>query len=188
MTNWSKTASMAPRSLCPCKSIMSPAQNSGLDVERAMFHEMAHRLDAVPVAPLGDSAVHGAAPRFGEGRKVLVPGGGLVVAGQLELVGDEGLLPIDLPLVEHAAKLGAPIAAGLGLVVEESADRASELGAEMIVMRLVDGGEEPIDAVLARAVHAELASLAQRWSQHVGEIHDLPPAGRNLPGELALRR
>ena len=157
-----------------------------VDVERAVLHEMAHRLDAVPAAPLGDSAVHGAAPRFGEGREVLVSGSGLVIAGQLELVGDEGLLPIDLPLGEHAAKLGAPIAAGLGLVVEEPADRASELGAEMIVMRLVDGPEEPIDAVLARAVDAELASLAQRWSRHVGEIHDLPPTGRNLPGKFAL--
>ena len=110
-----------------------------VDIERAMLHEMAHRLDAVAVAPLGDSAVHRAAPRFGEGREILVAGGGLVVAGQLELVGDEGLLPIDLPLVEHAAELGAPIAAGLRLVVEESADGLAELGAEMVVVRLVDG-------------------------------------------------
>ena len=38
----------------------------------------------------------------------------------------------------------------VGFVVEESADRAPNSGAEMIVVRLVDGSEEPIDAILAR--------------------------------------
>ena len=166
---------------------MSPAQNSRLMVEAAVLHEMADRLHAVLVAPVGHAAVHRAAPGFGEGVEILVPRGDLLLAGQLELVGDVGLFPIDLPLGQHAVQFGAPVAAGFRLVVEEAEDRLAEIGLEMVVVRLIDRLEEPIDAILARAVDAQLPVLAEGRRLHVGELHDLPLARRAL-ARRACRR
>ena len=83
----------------------------------------------------------------------------LLLAGQLELVSDVSLLPIDVPLGQDAVQFGAPIAAGLRLVVEKADDRLAEIGPKMIVVRLVDRFQEPIDAILAGAVDAQLSVL-----------------------------
>ena len=50
---------------------------------------------------------------------------------------------------------------GLRLVVEEADDRPAEIGLEMIVVRLIDRLDEPIDAILAGAVDAQLSVLAR---------------------------
>ena len=128
-------------------------------VQAAVFHEMAHRLHAVRVAPAGHAAVHRAAPGLGEGVEILVSRGDLLFAGQLELVGHVGLLPVDVPLGQHAVQLRAPVAAGLRLVVEEAGDRLAEIGLEMIVVRLIDLLQKPIHAILAGAVDAQLSVL-----------------------------
>ena len=155
-------------------------------IEAAVFHEMADRLHAVLVAPVGHAAVHRAAPGLGEGIEILISRGDLLFAGQLELVGDVGLFPVDLPLGQHAVQFGAPVAAGFRLVVEEAGDRLAEIGLETVVVRLIDRLEEPIDAVLAGAVDAQLSVLAERRGLDVGELHDLPLARRHLPGEFAV--
>ena len=134
----------------------------GVVVQAAVLHEMAVGRHTVLVAPAGHAAVHCAAPGVGEGVEILVLRGHLFLAGQLELVGHVGLLPIDVPLGQGAVQFGAPIAAGLRLVVEEAEDRLAEIGPEMVVVRLIDGLDEPIDAVLAGAVDAQLFVLAER--------------------------
>ena len=164
---------------------MSPAQNMGF-VELPVLHEVAHRLDAVLTAPVGHSAVHRPPPGLGEGVHVLEAGGRVVVARQAELVGGVGLLPVHLPLGQDGVQFRAPVAARLGLVVEEAGYGLAEVGLEVIVVRLVYGGDEPVHAVLAGAVDAERPALSQRGALLVGEVHDLPLAGGRLPGKLAV--
>ena len=157
-----------------------------MDVQAAVFHEMADRLHAVLVAPAGHAAVHRAAPGLGEGVEILVLGGGLLFAGQLELVGDVGFFPIDFPVGQRGVQFGAPVAAGLRLVVEETEDRLAEIGLEMIVVRLIDGFDETNRRSPCWRRRRSVVRFAQRRPLHVGELHDLPLARGHLPREFAV--
>ena len=156
-------------------------------VQIGVLHEMPDGQHAMLPAPRGDAAIHRAAPGLGQGIQILVARRHLFFAGQFGLVSDIRLLPVHVPLGEHAVEFGAPIARRLRLVIEEAADGLAKIGPVMLEVRLIDRLQEPVHAILARAVHAQLraALLEEPRRLLVRELEDAPLAVRGLPANLA---
>jgi hypothetical protein len=75
----------------------------------------------------------------------------------------------------------------LRLIVEVALDRLPEVAREAVVVRLVHGLDEPVDAVGACAIDRDVLLLSALGTREApGELHDLPRSGRCLPDERAV--